>query len=306
MIKPNPLKPGSRVALVAPSSPVGEEKLSLSLESIRFLGFTPVLYPSCTMQNGYLAGTDKARAKDINDAFSNAEIDGVFCLRGGYGAMRILPLLNYDLIKSNPKVFVGYSDITALHTVINELCGFITFHAPMPTAGYHTMDYFSLESLSDAIFGSKLGGRVFNPPDEPLISLCPGKAKGIMAGGNLSVLASTLGSPYEINTKGKILFIEDVDERPYRIDKSLTALDLAGKLDDCEGIVSGTFSNCEEKELEPSMTLTLSQILKQVIGQKKKPALHNFRAGHIYPQSTIPMGAKTYLDADNGILRFME
>ncbi len=306
MIKPNPLKPGSRVALVAPSSPVGEEKLSLSLESIHFLGFTPVLYPSCTMQDGYLAGTDEARARDINDAFSNPEIDGVFCLRGGYGAMRILPLLDYDSIKNNPKIFIGYSDITALHTAINKLCGFITFHAPMPTAGYHTMDYFSLESLSDSIFNPDPIGYVSNPPNEPLITLYPGRARGRMTGGNLSVMASTLGSPYEIDTKGRILFIEDVDERPYRIDKSLTALALAGKLDDCEGIVSGTFSNCEEKELEASKTLTLPRIIEQIIGSKKKPAIHNFRAGHIYPQSTIPMGAKTLLDADNGVLRFME
>lgn len=306
MIKPNPLKPGSRVALIAPSSPVSEEKLSLSLDSIRFLGLAPVLFPSCTLRKGYLAGTDEERAKDVNDAFSDPSIEGIFCLRGGYGAMRILPLLDYSRIKKNPKVFAGYSDITALHTAINKLCGLITYHAPMPTTGYHTMDYFSLESLADSIFSGKPAGAVSNPPGESLLTLCPGKAKGRMTGGNLSVLAATLGSPYEIDTKGKILFLEDVDERPYRLDRSLTALALAGKFDDCAGIVSGTFFNCEETESEAKETLALAEILDQVIRPKGKPALHNFRAGHIYPQVTIPMGAQAELDASGGVLRFTE
>lgn len=304
MIKPKSLKAGNRVALIAPSSPVSEEKLRISLESLKFLRLEPIQYPSCTMKNGYLSGTDYYRAKDINDAFRNKSIDGIFCIRGGYGANRLLPLIDYKMIRNNPKMFVGYSDITALHTVFNKLCGFVTVHGPMPSTGYHIMDYYSLESLSDVIFSNEPIGLIPNPPNEPIETIYPGTAEGLITGGNLSVMVSSLGSPYEIDTRGKILFIEDVDERPYRIDKSLTALALAGKLEECSGIILGTFTNSEETEYEPNSTLTLSQIFEEVVAPFKKPTINNFRSGHIYPHITIPMGSRAYLDASVGIVKF--
>ncbi|MGI6728063.1 MAG: S66 peptidase family protein [Anaerovoracaceae bacterium] len=305
MFKPKALKQGNRIALVAPSSPVSEEKMKLALESVQFLGLVPVKYPSCSMKNGYLSGPDIVRAKDINNSFIDSSIDGIFCLRGGYGATRILPLLDYKMIKKNPKVFLGYSDITALHTVINKFCGFTTIHAPMPSTGYHIMDYFSLRSLSDTLFCEKPVGFAPIPDNEPIEIIYPGITEGIITGGNLSVLVSTLGSRYEIDTKGKILFIEDVDERPYQVDRSLTALALAGKFDDCSGIILGTFADCEETELPEEETLTLSQIFNQVLHPFKKPTINNFRAGHIYPQVSIPMGVKTRLDAFNGTVEFL-
>ena len=305
MIKPKILKAGDRVAIIAPSSPVSEEKLERSLESVGFLGLVPLQYPSCTMKSGYLSGTDEARAKDVNDAFSNPLIDGIFCIRGGFGATKILPLLDYNLIKNNPKMFLGYSDITALHIVLNQLCGLVTVHGPMPTSGYHTLDYLSLQSLTDALFCDGPVGLAPAPPDEPIETLYPGIAEGLIIGGNLSVLAATLGSPYEVDTKEKILFIEDVDERPYRLDRNLTALALAGKFDDCAGIILGTFADCEETELEEDETLTLTQIFNQVIKPLGKPTIYNFRAGHIYPQISIPMGARTRLDANNGTVEFL-
>ncbi|MDD2216376.1 MAG: LD-carboxypeptidase [Eubacteriales bacterium] len=305
MIKPKILKSGDRVALIAPSSPVSEEKLERSLESVGFLGLIPVLYPSCTMKNGYLAGTDNARAKDVNDAFANPSIDGIFCLRGGFGATKILPLLDYNLIKKNPKMFLGYSDITALHIVLNQRCELVTVHGPMPTRGYHTLDYLSLQSLTYALFCEGPIGLAPTPPDEPIEILCPGTAEGLIIGGNLSVMAAALGSPYEVDTKGKILFIEDVDERPYRLDRNLTALALAGKFEDCAGIILGTFADCEEPELEENETLTLTQIFDQVIKPFGKPTINNFRAGHIYPQVSIPMGVRTRLDAINGTVEFL-
>ena len=306
MIKPRPLKQGDSVALLAPSSPVTEEKMTLALQSIRFLGLDPIPFPSCYMKNGYLSGTDAARAKDINDAFLDPSIHGIFCLRGGYGATRILPLLDYEGISCNPKFFAGYSDITALHTVFNKLCGLITYHAPMPSRGYHTLDYFSLESLSDAVFHGSSPGKVRNPPGEEIETIYPGITLGRIIGGNLSVMAATLGSPYEVDTRGKILFIEDVDELSYRIDRNLTALKLAGKLDESAGIILGTFADMPEENVEPDRTLSLSQIFDQTIHPLRIPTINNFRSGHIYPQITIPMGMTVQLNATEGTVAFIE
>jgi len=305
MIKPKSLKLGDRVALIAPSSPVTEDKLQQALDSLCFFGLTPVQYPSCTLKEGYLSGTDAERARDVNDSFSDPSIKGIFCIRGGYGATRILPRLNYDMIRRNPKVFVGYSDITALHIAFNQLCGFVTVHGPMPSRGYNVMDYFSLTSLSDAIFCEEAPGYVPNPPGERIETIYPGTAEGLIVGGNLSVMTAALGSPYEVDTKGKILFIEDVDERPYKIDRNLTALSLAGKFSDCAGIILGTFADSEETEFSPEDTLSLHEIFEQVIKPFKKPTVNNFRSGHIYPQFTIPMGIKTRMDATEGIVEFL-
>lgn len=306
MKKPDPLKKGDTIALIAPSSPVTEEKMEAALRSIEFLGLHPVPFPSCFMKNGYLSGTDEARAKDVNDAFSDPSIRGVFCLRGGYGATRILPLLDYENIKRHPKLFVGYSDITALHTVLNRFCELVTYHGPMPSRGYYTMDRFSLESLSAAVFQSPSPGLIRNPPGEMIEILCPGAARGQITGGNLSVMAAALGSKYEVDTKGKILFIEDVDELPYRIDRNLTALKLAGKLSDAAGIILGTFADIPEETGDPDMTLSLSQIFDQTICPLGIPTINNFRSGHIYPQITIPMGMYAELNATEGTVALMD
>lgn len=306
MKKPNSLKQGDSVALIAPSSPVTDEKMEAAMKSIQFLGLHPVSFPSCFMKNGYLSGTDVARAKDVNDAFLDSSIRGIFCIRGGYGATRILPLLDYDNIRCNPKLFVGYSDITALHTVFNKLCGLITYHGPMPSRGYHIMDYFSLESFSAAVFHGSPPGKVVNPPGEDMETLCTGIARGQITGGNLSVMAATLGSQYEVDTKGKILFIEDVDELPYRIDRNLTALKLAGKLNDAAGIILGTFADMPEETGDPDRTLSLSQIFNQTIRPLGIPTINNFRSGHIYPQITLPMGMKAELNATDGTVAFMD
>ena len=147
MIKPVPLNPGDKVALLAPSSPVPADVLEKSIKSIEFLGLVPEVYESCRLHHGYLAGNDITRASDINRAFADSSIKGIFCLRGGYGAMRLLPRLDFDMIKRNPKVFVGYSDITALHTVFNNVCGFMTFHGPMPSTDYTVHSSYTLDSL---------------------------------------------------------------------------------------------------------------------------------------------------------------
>ena len=298
MIWPEPLKPGDKVAITAPSSPVPEEKMEMSVESIKFLGLEPVVMPSCYMSHGYLAGPDTQRAKDINDAFSDETIKGIFCLRGGYGTTRILPMLDFEMIKNNPKVFIGYSDISSLHFNINQKCNLVTFHGPMPTTDYRVHEGFTNDSLRNCLFTPNKLKTITNPEGEVIKVLKEGFAKGTLVGGNLSLMAGTLGSPYEVDTKGTILFIEDVDEEPFRLDKMLTALSLAGKFRDCEGVILGTFERCVT---EDHPALTLEEIFNEVVLPWNKPTILNLRAGHIYPQSTLPMGAEVSFDANEDI-----
>ena len=306
MIKPKCLKHGNRIALVAPSSPVSQEKLELSVESIRFLGLIPVVYPSCTMKHGYLSGLDDDRAADLNAAFSDPKIDAVFCLRGGYGATRILNRIDYDKIKANPKLLLGYSDITALHLALHQRCRLTTLHSPMPTRGWNTLDPVSLKSLTDCIFSGKPQGTAPSIEGEPIEIINPGTAEGQIIGGNLSLLAATLGTPYEINAKNKIIFIEDVEERNYKLDRGLTSLALSGKFEDCAGIILGTWADCGDPETPLEDNLTLHQIFEEIIKPYGKPTINNFRAGHIYPQISIPMGTNVKLDATEGTVTFLE
>lgn len=302
MIKPKTLRPGDRIALVAPSAHVSEEKLAMSIASMEFIGLEYILYPSCTMKHGYLSGPDAQRARDLNDAFADPSIDGVFCLRGGYGAMRLLPLLDYETIRANPKVFIGYSDITALHTAIGQLCGFPTLHSPMPTRGWDSLDEISLASLKANLFSSEPAGSAPLPAE----TLVPGQARAPLCGGNLSLLAGTLSSPYEIDCRGKLLFIEDVDATHYQIDRNLTALALAGKFRDCAGLIFGSFTDCPDAALPPEDNLSIRQILEEVAAPFGKPAVMGFSTGHSYPFITLPLGTEAALDASAGTLEFSE
>lgn len=306
LTQPAPLKKGDSVALVAPSSPVTKAVLAASVRSIKLLGLKPVVMPGCSLSKGYLAGPDAQRAEDLNDAFSNPSVQGIFCIRGGYGSARILPLLDLKSICRNPKVFTGYSDITALHTTFNRLCGFATFHGPMPGEDYTCLNAYSLESLKKALFSSDFTGEFKNPPGEALNTLFPGQAEGILTGGNLTVLQSTLGSAYEIDTKGKILFLEDTGESPYRLDRALTALALAGKFRDCKGIVLGAFTNCGEScagsgtasaHSSKKGDFRLREIFQELLIPWRKPVVFNLHAGHIASQCTLPFGMRVSLDA---------
>lgn len=304
MIWPSKLQPGDSVALIAPSSRSEAEKTEIAAESLRYLGLSPKIYPSCFCSHGYFSGDDARRAADLNAAFADHEVKGIFCLRGGYGATRLLKLLDYETIAANPKVFCGYSDITALHTVFNRLCGFITFHAPMPNTDYTTMDEFSLHSLKDAVFGNPSKRVLLPPPGTSMTSLCGGSACGKLVGGNLSLLTATLGSPYEIDTRDSILFIEETEEELYKVDRALTALALAGKFKHCNAILLGTFSDCTAADPAPS--LTLPQIFREILLPFRKPIVADFPCGHSYPQHTLSMGASMAIDADNLQLRFLQ
>lgn len=202
MLTPAPLYPGARVALVAPASPVPPERLSPAVEAVRALGLEPVVYPSCRLEHrrGYLAAPDPVRAGDIQAAFCDNSIAGVLCIRGGYGANRILPLLDWAAIARHPKVFAGYSDITALHIALNQRCGLVTYHTIMPSTEYwEPVDPFSMGELRRALFGG-LTGVLPLPEGAVPVPLAPGRAEGVLCGGNLTLVCASLGTPWEIGT----------------------------------------------------------------------------------------------------------
>lgn len=297
MIIPKPLFPGARVALLAPASAVPEVKLQPALDYVRSLGMEPVVYPSCYFANrdGYMAATDARRAKDINDAFGDPSIDGIWCIRGGYGAHRLQPLLDMDTIRKNPKWFGGYSDITALHIFLNQICGMETYHCTMPSTEPNP-DEFTQNWLKKALFGG-LSGEFRNPEGQSVSTLVPGTASGEICGGNLSLLAASLGSPWEIDTRGKILFLEDIGEKTYRVDSMLTSLRNAGKFDDCAGIILGAWTDCPPEI--PERTLELPEIFQQLIVPAGKPTVMDVACGHILPTLSLPMGRMCTLNADS-------
>ncbi|WP_026895143.1 S66 peptidase family protein [Clostridiisalibacter paucivorans] len=305
MLKPKALEFGDTIGVIAPSSPAWDLDMEEVINTLKNIGFNAVLGKSCYETYGYLAGKDDIRANDINTMFEDDNIDGIICLRGGYGTPRILDKLNYDIINKNPKVFVGYSDITAIHTVLNNKSGIVTFHGPMVSSNMiDKFDEFSKRSLFNTIMNTEPIGRLSNPNEEQIKTLVSGKTKGNIVGGNLALIASTIGTPYEIDTKNKILFLEDIGEEPFSIDRMLTQLYHSGKLQDANGIVLGDWADCTP--IEHKENLTLLQIFDDIIGTLKKPTIYNFKSGHCSPMITIPFGVEAYLDGERGSLYISE
>ncbi|MCL2619819.1 MAG: LD-carboxypeptidase [Defluviitaleaceae bacterium] len=303
MVRPKILKNGDAVALVALASPPEMPHLvDFAVDFIKSLGLVPKLGDSCRAVYGYLAGDDELRANDINWAFEDKEIAGIFSLRGGYGIQRILDKVNYVVAKANPKPFFGYSDVTALHTVFNQRCQFITYHTPMlATPGFVRADGYTLDKFAKLIFSE--GPQVLNNPyGHEWEFLVEGSAIGRLCGGNLAIIASSLGTDFEIDTHGKILFIEEVEEEPYKIDRMLNQLRLAGKFNDCAGVIFGDFADCLPKD--PERSLTIPEIIENL--RLPVPVLNNFRCGHCYPTASLPMGAFLRMNSHANILEVLE
>ena len=303
LLLPDFLHKGDEVALIAPSGFQPPERLDKAVESVQNYGLKPRLFPTCTKQHGYFAGADMERARDLADAFMSPDIKAVICIRGGYGAQRLLGQVDLDAIAASGKPLYGYSDITALHTEMNRR-GVISWHTPMPgTEWYKGLDSFTAESLKAALFGP-LPDKLINPEGSgSLEALFPGRSEGILCGGNLSLISSSVGTVYEIDTKGKILFLEDVDELPHRIDRMLLQLRYAGKFEDCAGVVFGAFTDCEPKSGESSQSV--GDIINELAGEIKKPVITGFQCGHILPTACLPLGAQVLLDADNAEMKVL-
>ncbi|MEJ8545495.1 S66 peptidase family protein [Brevibacillus borstelensis] len=297
MRKGKALQPGDTIGLTAPSSPSTPEVLAKAQSDLEALGFRVKMGESCRQSyGGYLAGHPRLRAEELNCMFADPEVDGIICLRGGYGTPQLLTLLDYDCIAANPKLFVGYSDITALHTAFMQEAGLATVHGPMASAGIASeLDFWSRDYLLRAMTCPEPLGEIVNPEGEEIVCLVGGEACGPIVGGNLSLVASLAGTPYQLDTRGKLLFLEDVDEEPYRIDRMLTQLALAGTFEDCAGIIIGTWENCVPKKREG---FTVLDVFENIVVPYRKPTIWNVQAGHGACNIALPFGVEARLDAD--------
>lgn len=303
MKRPKALKKGSTIGVISPASSTEKNRIKKLEKILKNEGFNVVMGKAVYESNKYLAGTDEERAEDLNYMFKNEEIDGILCVRGGYGTPRILDLLDYETIEENPKVFIGYSDITAVHVALNQKCNLITYHGPMGSSDI--VDGFneeSKENLEKVVLKNGKNKNLENPKKEKFEIINKGVVKGSIIGGNLSLLVDLIGTDYEVDTKGKILFIEEIGEEPRNIDRMLNQLRLSGKLDDAIGIILGDFNNCTTENI----SFTLDEVLDQYFKGINKPVLKNFKAGHCEPMITIPFGVKVKLDCNLGEVIILE
>ncbi|CAI3810149.1 putative murein peptide carboxypeptidase [Pseudomonas sp. MM221] len=278
-------------AIVAPA---GAARLDTHKVSQWFVdrGYRCRIYPGALQAQGYLAGPDQQRLQDLHDAFADPAIDAILCMRGGYGSMRLLDQLDFELIRHNPKPLIGYSDITALHTAIYRHSGLVTFHGGMLNADLLGAKLPPTESSLLAQLGGhvRTGEQIVHPADHALSSVLPGVASGPLLGGNLSMLGASMGTLAELDTLGCILFIEDVNEPLYRVDRLLTQLRLAGKLEGIKGVLVGDFAGIT--------TAALAPLLEDIFAPLGVPVLAGWRSGHCDPNVCLPLGARVRLDSD--------
>lgn len=295
-IRPKRLQKGDTIGIIAPSSPPNLKQLTNSLAFLDELGLSYQMGKSVENVYGYLAGTDEDRLEDLHEMFANPDISGIICAGGGYGSARYTDKIDFQLMNEHPKIFWGYSDITFLHTGMNLYSNIVTFHGPMLASDVGKSTFTDLSR--------KMFLQLFEPMElhytsaiSPLTSVSEGVTRGELTGGNLSLLASGIGTKYEVDTRDKILLIEDIGEEPYRVDGMLNQLRQAGKLDDAAGFVIGDFNDAEPKKRKVS--LSLDEVLDHYLGGLGKPAVKGFNIGHCEPHFAVPLGAEAQLDADN-------
>ena len=312
-IKPRRLKEGDTIGVPAPASHLdSDDRIRRAIEIVASLGFKIKEGQHLHARYGYFAGTDQERAADLNALFADAQVDGIICLTGGWGASRLLPYLDFGLIQKNPKVLMGFSDITALLNAIFALTGLVTFHglvADKVFSPYSLTEFKKvvLEAQKDVLLGSP-------PPFRPaegqverinrVIHIRPGKARGRLVGGNLSLISHLIGTPYLPDLHDKILFLEDVHEEVYRIDRMLTQLKLSGWLAGVAGIVFGKFTDCSLSM--SARQFTLEEVLASFCQEVGVPAVSGLMIGHVDDQTTLPVGCLAELDAQIGSLRLLE
>ncbi len=313
IIKPQALKKGDTVGLIAPASGIFEpQTIRDGQETLANLGFRVKLGKNISRRYGYLAGLDEERLNDLHDMFQDGEVKAIIALRGGYGSMRLLENLDYDLIRKNPKILLGYSDITSLHLAIHAKTGLVTFHGPVAISSFtdYTQEYFyKIVSSATPI------GDIKHPkpnselsPTSHFFTIKDGVARGRLIGGNLTLMTALLGTPYEFDTTDKILFIEEVGEEPYSIDRMLTQLSFAGKFNNAAGIVIDRCRKCGPSDYKPAFSNTLS--VEEVFIDRLKhldiPVVFGFSIGHVADKPTLPLGIEVTLNATNHTLTFEE
>jgi len=308
-IIPKRLKKGNLIGLVTPGGTITQEILNETVEKLEGFGFRTYYIDSVLSEYGYLAGSDEERADELMHMFTNKNVDAILCVRGGYGSIRILDLLDYDQIKQNPKVFIGYSDITALLTTVYERTGLVTFHGPMGISSFNefTHNCFNKVLMTPQKHYRLPYQREANTEENPeydIYTINKGKAEGKLIGGNISVLDSMIGSAYEPDFENKIVYLEEIDEQTYRVDKMLFHLLYATNLKKASGIVLGVFDNCNVNNEEPR--LTLKQAIFDLLKPLEIPISYGLSFGHIKTMITIPNGIKAKMNADKNSLKLLE
>lgn len=306
--RPAALAVGDTIAFVAPAGPADPDKVGKAKERFETMGFKVQVPPTLTQRKDrYLAGSDADRAAEFNAAVTDRSVKAIFAVKGGYGLTRILDRIDYAAIAENPKIICGFSDLTALHLAIARKCRLVTFHAPMPQYGLYrnepgfnySNDLFWRTIRAD---GFAKGGKGYTLPladDGPKPkALVRGQARGRIVGGNLSLIAATMGTPYAIEAEGNILLLEDTGEKGYRVDRMLAQMKLAGVLDKFAGAVIGTFDGTDDEEL--------AILLREYFGKQKYPVIINFPVGHTAFNATFPHGGLAAIDADAGTVQIVE
>jgi muramoyltetrapeptide carboxypeptidase len=311
LIKPPRLKKGDKIALVTPGSYITEEEKEESIDAFYELGFRVTYSKRLMQKNGFFSATDEERAADINEMFERKDVQGIMCARGGYGCARILPYLDYDLIEDNPKPLIGFSDVTALHYAIYKKSNLITFHGPVSIS---TFNKFSVKNFEDVLMNptfeltllNSTSGNNYNPYGITVIS--EGIAEGELIGGNLSIAVSLIGTEYDVDYSGKIIFLEEFIEEPYRIDRMLTQMIQAGKFEDAAGIALGVFKLCEPNKTNPSFkgSFSLMEVLKDRLGNLGIPVIYGLSIGHVVDKFTLPVGVKAELNTNTKKLKLLE
>ena len=325
-IFPKALAPGDTVMIVAPAKYLDQGRVALAKQRLEKMGFKVKIPAGLFRKWGFLGGTDDERAAEIMEAFSDPKVNAIFPGTGGYGTTRIVDKLDYNVIHRNPKILVGFSDITGLHIAINQKTGLVTFHSPNPEWGLgvdKNLSPFAAKWFWRAILAREYGPNpgylirtgASHPPapgDDKLFEDVPrthtirgGKARGRLTGGNLSVMHALMGTEFEIQTDGKLLFIEDVGEAPYRVDRMLQTMRLAGKFDHVAGVILGQFT-ARSEEAAWDEDASLDDVLRDFFGNLKVPVVTHFPVGHVRYNATLPVGAMAELDADARTVRILE
>jgi muramoyltetrapeptide carboxypeptidase len=309
LLKPRHLAAGDTVGLVLPASQAFEAStVDLAREQLEALGFRVEVGAHALAKHGYLAGTDAERAGDLMAMFRDPEVAAVFCFKGGWGTPRLLPLLDFDAIRAHPKPLVGYSDVTALLNAIHQRTGLVTFHGPIAASNLRPFDR---EGLRRVVMSTDPIGTLANPPKEDdelvprsyrILTLTPGTCRGRLVGGNLTLVCALMGTPWEVDTEGAILLLEDVEEELYRVDRMLTQLAQGGKLAQAAGVVFGYCTDCPVE----GPSFSLEELLHQHVGTLGVPAMAGLAFGHREKQLTLPIGLPATLDAAAGTLTFDE
>jgi muramoyltetrapeptide carboxypeptidase len=311
IIKPKKISAGSKVGIIAPGTAVtNPDDIAKCIEVMKYFQFDYKIGTSLLNGKGYKTKSVDERIGDLHEMFKDETVSAVFCIRGGYGSGQLLDKIDYELIKSNPKILLGYSDITALHSAIHKMTGLITFHGPVMLSAFNS---YTLQNFKN-IFFPESNEIILKNPDSlsglrsayPIRTIQPGTASGRLVGGNLSIFSSLAGTKYFPDTENNILFLEDVGEVPFRIDRMLNQLRLSGTFDKCKAIIFGKCNDCDAGESQSTWDLSLGEVLDNYFGKLKIPSFYGLMIGHTPEQLTLPIGCEVSINSVDGTIKLLE